>query len=202
MTSPASRFTGTRFLLSAAAPGQEPPADRPEVAFAGRSNAGKSSALNAICNQRQLARVSRQPGRTQMLNFFEVPNQGRLVDLPGYGYAEAPAELRRGWGDLVGAYLESRGTLRGLIVVMDARHPLKALDQQLLSWAHSLGRPCHVVLTKADKLTREQGRKTLASVMHSLAQMPGQPSAQLMSSQTGQGVDDARSQILTWMNAG
>jgi len=200
MSSPASRFTGTRFLLSAAAPGQEPPPDRPEIAFAGRSNAGKSSALNAICNQRQLARVSRQPGRTQMLNFFEVPALGRLVDLPGYGYAEAPAELRSGWSDLIGTYLESRATLRGLIVVMDVRHPLKALDQQLLSWAHSLARPCHVVLTKADKLTREQGRKTLAAVAHSLSGMPGQPTVQLMSAPSGQGVDECRSHIIGWLS--
>jgi GTP-binding protein len=199
MSTLAARFAGTRFLASAAAPGQLPPPDRPEVAFAGRSNAGKSSALNTICRERQLARVSRQPGRTQTLNFFDLPAHGRLVDLPGYGYAQAPAELRRGWGRLIGEYLESRESLRGLVVIMDARHPLKPLDEQLLAWARSLELPCHVVLTKSDKLTRAEARRTLAEVRSRLAAIAAESSVQIFSAQAGDGADELRGKILEWL---
>ena len=138
-----------RFLTSAAQLSQLPAADRPELAFAGRSNAGKSSALNVLCGQRQLARVSKTPGRTQLLNFFELP-QGRLVDLPGYGFARAPKDLREAWGGLIEGYMTTRECLRGLVVVMDARHPLTPFDRMMLEWAGAQALRCHVLLTKAD----------------------------------------------------
>lgn len=181
-------LAGARFLLSAASLAHLPDPDRPEVAFAGRSNAGKSSALNRLCGRRQLARVSKTPGRTQLLNFFELA-QGRLVDLPGYGYAKVPQPLRREWGALVTGYIEQREALRGVVLIMDARHPLTAADRQLLEWVGSQELACHVLLTKADKLTRNVGLKTLQAVA---AEVGDAASLQLFSSETGAGVEEAR----------
>ena len=191
-------FGDARFLTSVAQLEQLPEPDRPELAFAGRSNAGKSSALNMLCGHKQLARVSRTPGRTQMLNFFELP-QGRLVDLPGYGFAKAPRSLREGWGELIEAYLASRECLRGLAIVMDARHPLTAFDRMMLGWAHGAHLPCHALLTKADKLTPNVGRQTLRKVQGELPSLHGQATAQLFSSQTRAGVDEARQVLEGWL---
>jgi GTP-binding protein len=191
-------FATARFLTSAARLDQLPAPDRPEVAFAGRSNAGKSSALNRICAQRGLARVSATPGRTQLLNFFELP-AGRLVDLPGYGYAKAPPGARRDWGALVTGYVETREALRGLVLVMDARHPLTDFDRQLLAWAASLELPCHILLTKSDKLKSAAARSTLAAVGRELAGLHAGASVQLFSSTTGAGVDEARAALLRWL---
>ena len=187
-------FAETRFLTSAAQLERLPEPDRPEVAFAGRSNAGKSSALNRICGQKQLARVSKTPGRTQLLNFFELPN-ARLVDLPGYGYAQVPPEVRRDWGKLVTGYIEIRENLRGLVLIMDCRHPLTDFDRQMLSWAAAQRLPCHILLTKADKLTPNVGRKTLAQVTRELPMLCATATAQLFSSQTGDGVEQARTVV-------
>lgn len=191
-------FASTRFLLSAAALDGLPPADRPEVAFAGRSNAGKSSALNRLCGQKQLARVSKTPGRTQLLNFFEVPG-GRLVDLPGYGFAQVPGSVRRDWGALVTGYIESRVNLRGLVLVMDARHPLTDFDRQMLAWAAAQQLPCHVLLTKADKLKFSAQKRTFTDVAGAMPVLHDDASVQLFSSETGAGVEDARRIVLGWL---
>jgi GTP-binding protein len=184
-------LAGARFLTSAAQLTQLPEPDRPELAFAGRSNAGKSRALNALCGQRQLARVSKTPGRTQLLNFFELAH-GRLVDLPGYGFAQAPKTLRDAWGELIEGYLDTRECLRGLVVIMDARRPLTAFDRMMLDWARAARLPCHLLLTKADKLTPSVARKTLRDVEGQLPALHPQASVQLFSSQTNDGVEGAR----------
>ena len=191
-------LAGARFLTSVAQLEQLPPPDRPELAFAGRSNAGKSSALNVLCGQRQLARVSKTPGRTQLLNFFELPTAGRLVDLPGYGFAKAPHSVRDDWGVLIDGYLESRDCLRGLVVVMDARRPLTDFDRMMLDWANAARLPCHLLLTKADKLASGAARKTLRDVERELPGLHPMATAQLFSSQTKDGVDAAR-QLLDGM---
>ena len=154
-------YRQARFLTSVASL-RGLPADRGrEVAFAGRSNAGKSSAINALTGQRRLARTSRTPGRTRLINLFEIDEERRLVDLPGYGYARVPRSMSREWGVLVGRYLESRESLAGVVVLMDIRHPLTGLDEMLLDWCHAADLPVLAVLTKADKLAR--GRRAAAS---------------------------------------
>jgi GTP-binding protein len=197
---PANPLAGARFLTSAAQLSQLPEGDRPELAFAGRSNAGKSSALNALCGQRQLARVSKTPGRTQLLNFFELA-EGRLVDLPGYGFARAPRDLRDAWGELIEGYLSSRRCLRGLVMVMDARHPLTPFDRMMLGWSRAQGLPCHVLLTKADKLASGAQRRTLREVADALPALHERATAQLFSSTDRTGVDDARELLAAWFRA-
>jgi GTP-binding protein len=194
----ANLFAHARFLTSAAQLAQLPPPDRPELAFAGRSNAGKSSALNALCGRRQLARVSRTPGRTQLLNFFELP-QGRIVDLPGYGFAKVPKDLRAGWGVLIEGYLAARPCLRGLVVVMDARRPLTDYDRAMLEWSRAGGLPCHVLLTKADKLAASAARRTLREVERALPGLHPQATAQLFSAHDGTGVEEARATLVQWL---
>lgn len=188
-------FARARFLTSAAQLSQLPPPDRPELAFAGRSNAGKSSALNALCGRKQLARVSRTPGRTQLLNFFELA-EGRIVDLPGYGFARAPKDLREGWGELIEGYLASRECLRGLALVMDARRPLTDFDRMMLAWAQAQGLPCHLLLTKADKLASGAQRKVLREVQHELPALHSRAAAQLFSANDGTGVESARETLM------
>lgn len=191
-------FTRARFLISAAQLEQLPAPDRPELAFAGRSNAGKSSALNALCGRRQLARVSRTPGRTQLLNFFELPT-GRIVDLPGYGFAKVPKDLRAGWGPLIEGYLASRPCLRAVVVVMDARHPLTGFDRAMLKWCHARELPCHALLTKADKLASSAARRTLRETGDALPALHPQATVQLFSSQSGAGVEEARELLAGWL---
>jgi GTP-binding protein len=181
-------YEQARFLSSAARPGDFPDDEGVEIAFAGRSNSGKSSAINAITGRRGLARTSKTPGRTQLINFFELEPGRRLVDLPGYGYAKVSAATRQYWRELIGAYFARRRSLRGVVLIMDARHPLKDLDAQLLE--HTRGLPVHVLLTKADKMGRGEGAKVLAAVRRELAQAA---TVQLFSALSGLGVDDARS---------
>ena len=192
-----------RFLLSAARFAQLPEDGLAEVAFVGRSNAGKSSALNVICQHRQLARVSKTPGRTQLINLFEVPVggniAGRLVDLPGYGFAQVPLEVRRNWGKLVGGYVEQRDSLRGLVVVMDIRHPLTDLDQQMLGWCTARGLAGHVLLTKADKLGHGAMKSTLLKVRADLKAMDEELTVQTFSAQTHAGVDEVRQVVCGWL---
>jgi GTP-binding protein len=165
------------------------PADRGcEVAFAGRSNAGKSSAINALTGRRRLAFVSKTPGRTQQINYFALAPDRYLVDLPGYGYAKVPAEVQSQWNQLLSTYLRSRAALRGLVVIMDVRHPLTPLDQQLLDWFAPTEKPVLVLLTKADKLTRQRGAAHLRSVRNALTQCE----VILFSSVSGTGVEEAR----------
>jgi GTP-binding protein len=180
------------FLLSAAELDQLPPDRGVEVAVAGRSNAGKSSAINAICNRRKLAFVSRTPGRTQLINFFDLGGGRHLVDLPGYGYAKVPAALRERWEALLGTYLRTRHALRGLVLVMDARHPLTPLDRRMLDWFAVTGRPVHVLMTKADKLSRQAALRQRSETEEALARLFPGVSVQLFSSATSAGLDEAR----------
>lgn len=189
-------FAHAQFRMSCAKLEQLPADGLPELAFVGRSNAGKSSALNTLCQQKSLARVSRTPGRTQLINLFELRGgQARLVDLPGYGFAAVPMAIKRDWGRLIGGYLEHRDCLRGLVVIMDSRHPLTALDEQMLDWAAAGGRPCHVLLTKCDKLSRGAASATLLQVRKALGSRGPGFSAQLFSSLTLIGVDEARTAL-------
>ena len=193
-------FAAASFLLSCASLTQCPADDRPEIAFAGRSNAGKSSALNALCGRKALARVSRTPGRTQLINLFELPSGARLADLPGYGYAQVPDAVRRDWGRLIGGYVEKRRNLRGLVLIMDARHPLTDHDQQLLAWVREARRPCHILLTKADKLNFSASKKALEATRKGLAGLRVEAAAQLFSAHTDQGVEEARRAIWALLN--
>jgi GTP-binding protein len=162
-----------------------------EIAFAGRSNAGKSSAINTLTGRKRLAYVSKMPGRTQLINFFSLDGRAFLVDLPGYGYADAPGEVRRHWETLVGEYIANRESLAAVVVVMDARHPLMPLDRQLLGWLRDAGRPAHVLLTKADKLSKQAARVTLDKVRRELAQLWPRSTVQLFSSLKGEGIAEA-----------
>lgn len=170
-----------------------------EVAFAGRSNAGKSSAINTIALHKRLAFVSKTPGRTQHLNFFKVAEQRFLVDLPGYGYARAPLELQRGWQSLIGGYLASRPPLRGLVIIMDARHPFTDLDVQLINWFAVSGKPVHVLLSKSDKLNRSECSLALMKARKTLAELGINGSAQLFSSLKRTGVDEAEAVVRQWL---
>lgn len=200
---PIHPFRQTRFLTSANRI-EQLPADRgAEVAFAGRSNAGKSSAINAICDQQGLARTSKTPGRTQLLNVFPVGDEAyRLIDLPGYGYAKVPEPMRLHWRGVIDRYLRERVSLKGLVLVMDARHPLKEFDLDMLAFGAASGRACHCVLTKSDKLSRSEGARTLAAVRKALAADFPQASAQLFSSLAKSGLDEARSVVAGWLGLG
>lgn len=188
-------FAQARFLMSCAALPQLPNDDRPELAFAGRSNAGKSSALNALCGKRGLARVSKTPGRTQLINLFELAGQERLADLPGYGYANVPESVRRSWGKLIGGYVEQRANLVGIVVIMDVRHPLTDYDTQLLDWIQAGRRPAHILLTKADKLGFGAAKAQLLAVQKALQERGALASVQLFSSLKMQGLDEARQRL-------
>lgn len=190
-------FQQTHFLLSCAKLEQLPDDDQPEIAFAGRSNAGKSSALNSLCMQNQLARVSKTPGRTQLINMFVVPNLGRLADLPGYGYAKVPMPVRKSWGELIGGFVETRRNLRGLVMIMDIRHPMTDYDQQMLAWTHTRALACHILLTKADKLGFGAAKNQLLAVKKQLTELGFDASVQLFSATAGTGIDEARSTAKT-----
>lgn len=173
-----------------------PPDSGMEVAIAGRSNAGKSSAINAITEQNSLARTSRTPGRTQQLVFFRLAEQRFLVDLPGYGYAKVPEDLRQHWQDLIEQYFHNRRALCGLVVVMDIRHPLREFDAGMLAFARARGIPRHVLLTKADKLGRGQ---QLATQREVAKRLEGDASVQLFSAETRLGIDEARTVLSGWL---
>lgn len=193
-------FAQARFRMSAAQLGQLPGDGAPEAAFVGRSNAGKSSALNAICQQNTLARVSKTPGRTQLINLFDLPAGPRLVDLPGYGFAQVPIAVRNAWGALVGGYIETREVLRGLVVVMDIRHPMSELDIQMLEWCRNRGLRAHVLLTKADKLSYGAGKNTLLNVRAELRGFDPNMTAQMFSSLKRSGLDEARQTLAGWLS--
>ena len=195
-------FQRARYLLAAHTPRQLPPDEGAEVAFAGRSNAGKSSALNALCQQNALARVSKTPGRTQQLVYFELPpHDGRyLVDLPGYGYAKVPLELRAHWQAFIDAWFASRAALRGLVVVMDIRHPLKDYDRSMIGYAMRRGLPAHALLTKADKLSRGAAGNTVQAVRRQLAaQYADSIGVQAFSAESKAGVDELRAVVAGWL---
>ncbi|MDY4296164.1 MULTISPECIES: ribosome biogenesis GTP-binding protein YihA/YsxC [unclassified Xanthomonas] len=189
-----------QYLLSAHNARQLPDDGGWEVAFAGRSNAGKSSALNALTRQNALARVSKTPGRTQQLVFFQVQPERYLVDLPGYGYAKVPQELQAHWQKFIDTYFRTREALRGLVVVMDIRHPLKDYDRQMLGYAAQRGLPAHALLTKADKLGRGQQGQVLQQVRKELTSAFGDTvSVQAFSGETRQGVDKLRGIVGGWL---
>lgn len=197
----AARYRAASFVISAAKLSQLPQDSGAEVAFAGRSNAGKSSAINRLCGQKSLARTSKTPGRTQLINLFQLDEQRHLVDLPGYGYAKVAEEIKRRWQQTMEAYLSERQTLRGLILLMDVRHPLKDVDQQLLDWCWEVGMPVHILLTKADKLKRGAAQNTLLQVRRELeARAPdGLCSVQLFSSLKGTGLTEAYGVLDRWL---
>ncbi|MDH5835054.1 ribosome biogenesis GTP-binding protein YihA/YsxC [Luteimonas kalidii] len=195
-------FARARYLLAAHTPKQLPPDGGAEVAFAGRSNAGKSSALNAMCQQNALARVSKTPGRTQQLVYFELPpHEGKyLVDLPGYGYAKVPLALREHWQAFLEQWFQDRFALRGLVVVMDIRHPLKDYDLQMLGYAMRRGLPAHALLTKADKLSRGAAGNTVQAVRKQLSVPWGDSiGVQAFSGETRAGVDELRAVVAGWL---
>ncbi len=192
-------YREARFLLSAPDLHHLPPDTGAEVAFAGRSNAGKSSALNALTGRRGLARTSKTPGRTREINVFPVAEGVRLVDLPGYGYATVPERIRAHWQAVLPRYLGERRSLRGLVVIMDVRHPLTAHDRQMLAWCAHAGLAAHVLLTKADKLNRGAAMNTLQAVTRELRQGSDEVSAQLFSAMHGMGVDELHTRLDRWL---
>ncbi|MCF7980495.1 MAG: ribosome biogenesis GTP-binding protein YihA/YsxC [Pseudomonadales bacterium] len=192
-------FQQTCFLTSAANLDQCPPEEGWEVAFAGRSNAGKSSAINAITQQKKLAKTSKTPGRTQLINFFDVnPDQRRLVDLPGYGYAKVPLAQKRKWEVFIDDYLRHRKSLCGLFLIMDIRHPLTDFDQSILRWTRECELPTHILLTKADKLKFGPAKSTKLKVEQALkgSQLI---SVQLFSGVDLTGVEQARAKLADWL---
>jgi GTP-binding protein len=197
-------FAGAQFLTTAAEWTQLPSGGAAEVAFAGRSNAGKSSAINALANHVRLAYVSKTPGRTQHINFFRLRSGALLADLPGYGYAAVPDSVRRHWGALLSRYLLEREPLVGLVLIMDIRRPMTALDRQMLDWFLPSGRPLRVLLAKADKAGAAEQRDLLQSTRESMEQSYGLHSSQLglqlFSAAKGAGVEEARVAIAAWLD--
>jgi GTP-binding protein len=187
------------FMTSAAKLSQCPPDTGWEVAFAGRSNAGKSSAINSLTGNKKLAKTSKTPGRTQLINFFSLSETQRLVDLPGYGFAKVPQAVKREWTRVLESYLQQRQCLRGLVLLMDVRHPLQEFDQQMLSWGHSAGMPVHILLTKADKLKRGPAQNTLLQVRRELAPYEGMVTAQLFSALKHQGHGELTAVLNAWL---
>ncbi|WP_423063388.1 ribosome biogenesis GTP-binding protein YihA/YsxC [Candidiatus Paracoxiella cheracis] len=188
------------YLISAAELSQLPPDKGCEVAFIGRSNAGKSSALNVITGIKGLARTSKTPGRTQMINFFSLDNdcKCRLVDLPGYGYAKVPLMVKERWELLIDEYLRKRKSLKGLVVIMDIRHPLKEMDRAVIDWAMKCKIPIHILLTKTDKLSASAAKKTLKEVQEALKRYGKRISMQLFSSMDRTGLDDVKAVLDAW----
>lgn len=174
---------------------QLPPDVGREVAFVGRSNSGKSSAINTLANHRRLAYVSKTPGRTQLINFFTLGDDRTLVDLPGYGYAEVPARVKAHWQNVMAAYVSTRAALKGLVLIMDARHPLKPLDIKLLDWYLPTGKPVHCLLTKSDKLSRSEQALILRSVIKQMKAAQHDVTAQLFSSLKKEGIEEAEAAI-------
>ena len=192
-------FRKAAFLQSASAIENAPNDFGSEVAFAGRSNSGKSSAINTLTHQGKLARTSRTPGRTQLINFFSLSDHQRLVDLPGYGFAKVPLAVKKKWNQQLERYLQYRESLRGLVMLMDIRHPLTEPDRQMLGWAVTASMPVHILLTKADKLKRGPAQSTLLSVREELSTQSYLISVQLFSSLKRQGVDTLGRQLNNWL---
>lgn len=192
-------FRQAQFLISANKINQLPPDEGAEVAFAGRSNAGKSTALNAITDNKGLAKTSKTPGRTQLINFFTLDDAHHLVDLPGYGYAKVPKSVKNHWQQVLSTYLQQRQCLRGLVLMMDVRHPLKDYDLQMLEWCQHSNMPVHILLTKADKLKRGAASSALHKVKKALQEEYPEATVQLFSSPSKQGIEEARSKLEHWL---
>lgn len=194
---PEIHYHKATFLLTAVQFNQLPLDEGSEIAFVGRSNAGKSSALNTITGIKGLARTSKTPGRTQAMNVFLLDEHHRFVDLPGYGYAKAPLSLKRTWEKMMFGYLSQRQSLRGLILIMDARHPLKEKDWEFLNFSVEIQLPVHILLTKSDKLKFQQARDTLKNVREALSIFKG-ISVQLFSSTHRSGIEEAKACLTDW----
>ncbi len=192
-------YRQARFLISAAKPAQFPDGGA-EVAFAGRSNAGKSSAINTLCDNRNLARTSKTPGRTQLVNFFSLDDRRRLVDLPGYGFARVPLATREAWQRLMTAYLSEQPALQGLVLIMDIRHPVNDYDWQMLQWCEHYGLPVHILLTKADKLKRNAQQQSLLAVRRQLEQRQLGASSQLFSALKKTGMTPLVEKLDAWLD--
>jgi len=193
-------FQRIEFLISVPKPSLAPDDTGTEVAFAGRSNAGKSSALNAITQRKALARISKTPGRTQHLVFFKLDDGRRLVDLPGYGFAKVPARVKQDWGKAMTQYFEQRKSLQGLILLMDVRHPMTDFDQQMLDWCDSVKMPVHILLTKADKLKKGPAKASLLQVQKALT-VYSLVTIQLFSATKKTGLEQVQLLILNWLNS-
>jgi GTP-binding protein len=191
-------YQKTQFLTSASKPSQFPDLNGIEIAFAGRSNAGKSSAINTLCDINNLARTSKTPGRTQLINFFTIDDQRRLVDLPGYGYAKVPEKIRKDWQKLMETYLSQRTQLLGLVIIMDIRHPMKDYDMQMLEWCQHFAIAVHILLTKADKLKRGPSMQSLANVEKTLQKNGLQASVQIFSATKSTGLKILQSRLNDW----
>ena len=200
--SPAINYRLAQFLTSAPTLRDCPPDEGVEVAFAGRSNAGKSSAINTLTENKRMARTSKTPGRTQLINFFSLSEQQRLVDLPGYGFAKVPLEVKEQWQRHLEDYLRHRQSLCGLILLMDCRHPLQDFDRMMLAWAESCDMPVHILLTKADKLKKGPASNTLLKVRQTLAEQQGQVSVQLFSALKRTGLDQLQQRLNSWLTEG
>ena len=183
------------YVLNAAKLSQLPDDEGWEVAFSGRSNAGKSSAINTLTDQKGLARTSKTPGRTQQIVVFEVDPQRRIADLPGYGYAKVPESMKVQWRKLMARYFDTRKSLRGVVLVMDIRHPMRPFDTQMLEWCQAVDMPCHILLTKADKLKRGPAMSTLLGIQK---QLPENASVQLFSALKTVGRDELVEQLNLW----
>lgn len=194
-----SLFRHAVFEISVANPAGLSPSAAPEVAFAGRSNAGKSSAINTLAGHTRLAYVSKTPGRTQLINVFRLRNGAALVDLPGYGYAEVPESVRRQWQGLLEHYLTRRENLVGLVLIMDSRRPFTDLDRQMIAWFAATGRPIHCLLTKADKLTRQEQARVLRAAQAEAASLGGNISLQLFSSLKKSGTEEVEKVVGAWL---
>jgi GTP-binding protein len=187
-----SQYPLASFIKSANAPDQFVPDEGAEVAFAGRSNAGKSSAINVIVNRRQFARTSKTPGRTRLVNFFTLRDEARLVDLPGYGFAKVASSMRNHWAELMAEYFEIRASLKGMFLIVDIRRELTDFDKEMLAFAESVGLPVHVLLTKSDKLKRGQAANALLKVRREVGDVA---TVQQFSALNRQGEDEARARL-------
>lgn len=192
-------FRIASYVLNAHELKQLPKDEGIEVAISGRSNAGKSSAINALTDQKSLARTSKTPGRTQQIVIFELDENRRIADLPGYGFAKVPLQLKEHWRNVMARYFQTRKCLRGVVLVMDIRHPMREFDQQMLGWCESAGVPCHILLTKADKLKRGPAQSTLLKVQRDL---PAIASVQVFSSTNKTGLEELVDKLSDWYEYG
>lgn len=192
-------FHQAKYLCSALTPAQLPADEGYEIAFVGRSNVGKSSAINSITRQKSLARTSKTPGRTQQINFFTLTDQQRLVDLPGYGFAKVPLAVKQQWQRQVAHYLQHRQSLQGIMLLIDSRHPLLENDWQMLHWCQTANLPVHVLLTKADKFSYGKGKIILQQVQQQLSHLSVPVSVQLFSATKAIGIDTAQQRLAQWL---
>ena len=191
-------YRQTEFITSAQNLKQSPPDHGYEIAFVGRSNSGKSSSINSLCDQKSLARTSRTPGRTQLINFFKVDSERRIVDLPGYGYAAVPKDTKMIWQLSLIDYLEFRECLKGVVLVMDIRHPLKENDLQIIKWSNNSSIPVHILLSKIDKINKTEQKSTLDSVSKHIEKSYSQSSVQLFSSLKKWGMQEFQEKMDSW----